>query len=277
MPEPRPENFSMRAFFKKLSQNHKTVTSYVGGILLMSMVFGSLAIMRTNSMDLLRMIQLLAFFGIGCFNTVSLQKEHSSFLSKNYFLEHLLYTILIGALICGLLAIVYYFTKSDPLMAFSSGCAFLVPYLLSQAWFFYKHIPKNPDWVWTSRETIPDELSLSFRNKVPIRFQVSGKYFDMKEYQYQVTVSSWVKLGILFHQFLIEQNKEDAFRIELKDEDQQYYGWEFYEESMGGFISRQLNPRMNVRENRISQHSVIVARRVRLATTPATNHQIQHT
>jgi hypothetical protein len=256
--------FSTKTFYKKLRQNHYAVTNYIGAFLLISVVFGSLTIMRTDSNDMLRLVQILVFFGMGFFNFFALQTESASFLSKNYFIEHLLYSLLIAIVISMFLAIVYFFTNSDISMAFSSGCAFLVPFLLSQAWFFYKHIPKNPQWIWIDSEAMPDELALYFRNKIPIRFQVSRKYFDMKEFQFPVMVSSWVKLGMLFHQFILEQNKEDASRIELKDEDQNRYAWEFYAESLGGLISRQLNPKLNVRENRIMQNSIIVARRVRL-------------
>ena len=261
--------FSIGSFYRKLRENLNAVTGYAGGLLLIAVVFGSLTIMRTDSNDLLRLVQVLAFFGIGCFNTISLQSGRATFLSGNYFVEHLLYSLLLAMVISIFLALVYYFTNSDMFMAFSSGCAFLVPFLLSQAWFFYKHIPKNSEWVWTASETLPDELALSFRNKIPIRFQVSGKYFDMKEFQFPVMVSSWVKLGMVFHQFILEQNKDDDSRIELTDEDQNYYGWEFYVESLGGFSSRQLNPKLNVRENRVTQNSIIVARRVRFKTETA--------
>jgi len=267
--------FSIKSFYKKLRQNHRSVTNYAGAFVLISVVLGSLTIMRTDSNDMLRLVQVLAFFGMGCFNFFALQTESASFLSRNYFVEPLLYSLLIAIVICMFLVIVYYFTNSDISMAFSSGCAFLIPFLLSQAWFFYKHIPKNSQWVWTSSEAMPDELALSFRNKIPIRFQVSRKYFDMKEFQFPVMVSSWVKLGMLFHQFILEQNKDDAARIELKDEDQNRYGWEFYVESLGGFVSRQLNPKLNVRENRITQNSIIVARRVRLKITEAPDKKRQ--
>ena len=118
--------------------------------------------------------------------------------------------------------------------------------------------------VWIDSETRPDELALSFRNKIPVRFQVSRTYFDMREVEFPVTVSSWVKLGVLFHEFLVAQNKNEAAPIELLDEDQTGYGWEFFAESMSGLISRQLNPKLNVRENKILQNSIIVARRVKL-------------
>jgi len=258
------KTFSLRSFFWKLMQNHKKVLGYTGSFLLMAAVFGSLTIMRTSSTDLLKLIQFLAFFGMGCVNATALQGESGSFLSRNYFLGYLLYTLLISGVICLFLTGIYYISNSDKLMAFSSACAFLVPFLLTLAWFFYKHIPKNYELAWSDSETLPDELALSFRNKIPIRFQVSREYFDMKEIEFPVTVSSWVKLGILFHQFILEQNKNESCLIELTDEDQYQYSWEFYAESMGGFISRQLDPKLNVRENKIIQNSTIVARRIRL-------------
>ena len=238
------------------------VTAYTGSLLLIAVVSGSLAIMRTNIPDSLKMVQLMAFFGIGIFNANALQGESGSFLSRNYFFEYLLYTLFISGLICVFLSAIYFITNSNMTMALSSTFAFLVPFLLLQAWFFYKHIPKNRKLVWTDSEMMPDELSLSFRNKIPICFQLSRKYFDMKEVQFPVTVSSWVKLGMLFHQFILEQNK--AWEIELKDEDENQFGWEFYAESMGGILSRQLNPKLNVRENKINQNETIVARRIRL-------------
>jgi len=146
---------------------------------------------------------------------------------------------------------------------------------MSQAWFFYKHIPKNSALLWIDSEIMPDELALAFRNKVPVRFQLSREYFDMKEIQFPVTVSSWVKLGTLFHEFIREQEKNEAFGIELVDEDEVQYGWEFYSESMGGFVSRQLNPKLNVRENKISQNSIIVARRVKLMSDVEEEESLQ--
>lgn len=256
--------FSIGSFLRKLKLNNKSVTTYIGSFLLMAAVFGSLNIMRTNSTDLLKFIQFMAFFGMGCLNTNLLQSETGSFLSGKYFLEFLAFTLLISIFICAFLSAVYSITGSDILVAFGSTFSFLFPFLMSQAWFFYKHIPKNAEWLWVDSEIMPDELALAFRNKVPVRFQLSRKYFDMKEIQFPVTVSSWVKLGTLFHEFLREQEKNEASGIELVDDDEFQYGWEFYAESMGGFVSRQLNPKLNVRENKIIQNSIIVARRVKL-------------
>jgi hypothetical protein len=239
------------------------VARYAGGFLMVAIVFGSLAIMRTQMPDSLKLIQLLGFFGMGTLNVNLLQNESGSFLSRNYFLEYLLFTLLISSVICLFLLVLYYLANADLLMALSSACALLVPFLLAQAWFFYKHIPKNEELVWAASEAMPDGLALSFRNKIPIRFQVSRTYFEMKEIQYPSTVSSWVKLGILFNQFILEQNKNEAYGIELADENQCLYAWEFYEESAAGFISRQLDPTLNVRENKIAQNGTIVARRVR--------------
>lgn len=258
------QTFSFGLFFGKLWDYRRMVGRYAGGLILVAGVFGSLTIMRTSISDSLKLIQLLAFFGLGFFNANALQGEDGSFLSRNYFFEYLLYTLLISCFICLLLSAVYYITNSNMRMALSSSFAFLVPFLLLQAWFFYKHIPKNAELIWTDSETTPDQLSLSFRNKIPVCFQLSRKYFDMQEIQFPVTVSSWVKLGILFHQFILEQSKDKAWEIELADDDGHEYGWEFYAESMGGFISRQLNPTLNVRENKINQNEAIVARRVRL-------------
>jgi|GEM_PF-2065969 len=262
------KTFPIGAFLQKLKQNRESITVYVGGFLLMTAVFGSLNIMRTNSGDLLRFIQLLAFFGMGYIQTTFLQSENFSFLSRKYFFEHLLYVLFMSFCICVFLLVIYLVTNSDVRAAFGSTFAFLFPFLIAVTWFFYKHIPKNEQLIWTESEAIPDELALYFRNKIPVRFHVSRSYFDMKEVQFPVTVSSWVKLGLLFQEFIAEQNKNEAALIEMRDENQNLYGWEFYAESLNGLISRQIDPRLNVRENKIFQHSIIVARRIHVAPLP---------
>jgi Type VI secretion system, TssN len=257
------KTFSFSQFAGKLVYHRKKVASNAGSFVLMSSVLGSLTMMHLDTSALLKMIQLLGFFGLGCVQVSAVQG--ASFLSRNYFLEYLVYTGMIGGMICLVLAGMYYFTSSDPLMAYASTCCFLLPFFLVQSWFFYKHIPREEKLVWNNKETEPDEISRYYQNKTAIRLRVTEKYFDIKEMVFPLTVSSWVKLGILFNQFALEQNRADGPRIELKDEKGSAYGWEFFAESLEGFISKQLDPELDLKKNKINRNAIVVARRVILS------------
>ncbi|HTS44497.1 MAG TPA: TssN family type VI secretion system protein [Puia sp.] len=254
--------FPLQFFFRKLIENRREAVVYSGTFVLISFVFGSLATMHNASSSFLHIVQLIAFFGLGCVNVVAIRSV--SFLSKEYFLEYLYYTLLISLIICLFLWPIYYLTDSDSLMAFASSCAFLLPFAFVHMWFFYKHIPKDIRLMWNKEETEPDEVSLSFRGMVPVSFQLTRAYFDMQVLRFPVTVSAWVKIGVLFNQLLLEQNKDGGAGIELTDENHCPYGWEFYEEVLGGLVSRQLNPELNMKNNKIAPQSIIAVRRVKI-------------
>jgi hypothetical protein len=252
---------SFRLFREKLSQNSDRVTASVGSFILMSLVLGSLAVMHTSSPMAFKIIQLVGFFGLGYVHLGAMRG--ASYLSADYFVEYLLYTLLVAAIIALLLTCVYLITGSEVLLGVASGCAFLLPFFLLQTWFYYKHIPKGTGLLWESTDIQPDEIAKYYSNKASIRLKVSQKYFDLEAMTFPMNVSTWMRLGILFNQFAANYNKDGVSEIELADQDNQLYGWEFYTESVFGFVSRQLNPELDIKRNKVVRNGIIVARRVK--------------
>ncbi|PWT73448.1 MAG: hypothetical protein C5B59_13395 [Bacteroidetes bacterium] len=254
--------FSFSSFIDRLRKNRKLIKNYAAGFILVGVVFGSLTLMHTGFYVLLRLIQLIAFAAMGWIHVRAIQ--NANFLTRDYYQEYLFSTILLALAIFLALEFIYLVTGTDSLMALASACVFMLPFTLSQAWFFYKHIPKQESLVWNNSVTPPDPQTLLFRNIVEIRFQLALKYFDMQEMVFPVKVSSWIKLGALFNQFILDQTMDNKYQIELVDMNKNQYGWEFYAETMGGLISRQLDPELNTKENDIGPDEIIVARRVKM-------------
>ncbi|HEX4849347.1 MAG TPA: TssN family type VI secretion system protein, partial [Puia sp.] len=205
--------FSFLSFIDRLRKNRKLIGSYAAGFILVGVVFGSLTLMHTSIFILLRFIQLIAFATMGWIHVRAIQ--HASFLTRNFYQEYLISTLLLGAAIFVILQFIYLATGTNTLMALASACVFVLPFTLSQTWFFYKHIPNKEDLVWNNSVSSPDPQALLFRNLVEVRFQLALKYFDMQEIVFPVKVSSWIKLGSLFHQLILDQTMDNKSQIEL--------------------------------------------------------------
>jgi hypothetical protein len=243
-------------------QHQGRVASSAGIFVLMALVLGTLSMMHIGLTSLFKIVQLAGFVGLGWVHVH--YTRQAEFLSRAYFLEYLFYTLLVGGTLCILLTIAYYITDSELLMGLASFCAFVLPFLLAQTWFFYRHIPQDEKLVWTNAQTEPTDISRYYNNKIPIRFKLSRQYFDLKEELFPVTVSTWVGVGILFNQFADKYNKISEFPIELIDEEEYKYGWEFYCESLYGLYRTQLNPEFDVKKNGILRNDTIVARRIKM-------------
>jgi hypothetical protein len=256
--------FSIKSFTQKLMEDRRLVVTNIAGFLLVALIFGSLALMHTSNPVLLKTIQLVAFFGLGCANLSLMQT--GSFLSRDFFQEYLIYALLVATIIMISLFCIYFLTGANILMAFGSVTAFLLPLAFVQTWFFYKHIPRSEEMrvIWEGEPVAPEPLAEMFRSHINVQIRIAKKYFDLREAAFALTASSWLKLGEVFLQFLVEHKKDHNLSIELKDKDDRAYGWEFYAERAGGFISRQLDPELTLRQNNINSEGIIVARRVRI-------------
>ena len=211
-------------------------------------------------------LQWIAFLALGAGHVFlfrrrleSLQKEHLLFSPLGWTV-----TIALALEIFILLALLYAFMPGDRLVYSGVSCsAFLLAYIVAEAWEIFYAIPDREYKIWFNPESM-DPFSLAQTSKLPVRLKVRRRYFDIREELFPLTVPARLKVGRFFYHFILDEEKKGAPGIEKEDEDRNAYGWQFYSEDLGGVIRKFLDPQRTLEENKIRKNSIIVARRVRV-------------
>lgn len=185
--------------------------------------------------------------------------QNSPVLSREYWY---LVTFLSAVLILLLSLFYLLLDTSYFFMVVVSCCAFILPFILINAWSLLKGIPEARYKIWFDPGSA-ETKSLSRQNSMNIKFQVSRRYFDPAEEQFTLTVPNRIKLGKLFTHFLHEQTNSGEETFEIADTDNRLFGWQFYQKKRGRVFKTFLDPEKTLLENGLKGNTVIVIKRIR--------------
>lgn len=263
MKEVTAEKFSFNHFIEQLSQHQRKALTYGGLFAALAVVVGAIVLIPIDSDSVLRLrkaLQFLAFLGIGIAYATQYPKR-LYFFSDRGFSGGLLYSIFLTLVIYVLLFALYLLIDRALLLtALGSACAFLLPFIVSQAWESYDTVTENPYSLWYPTGPV-DETDVVFLNGLPIKVKLAQSPYDQTEQTYASSAPLDMKLGDFFNHFILQKNKGKRPVIELTNESKTTSGWEFYTEAYGGLQKRPLNPRETILDNKLEKGAVIIARR----------------
>jgi Type VI secretion system, TssN len=174
------------------------------------------------------------------------------------------FTVILSIQVVVLLTLLYLLSGLAELhMIFISVSAFILPFVVSHAWFTFSRIPTPEYKIWFTPDTMY-KWGSRLRLLMPITFKMSIRYFDIREEAFTIKVPAKIKLGSLFHQFIMEQQRNTESFIELTDEQHRPYGWEFYNSQYAGLTKNMLDPEKTLEESRVRKNSIIIVRRVKM-------------
>jgi|GEM_PF-2594856 len=152
-------------------------------------------------------------------------------------------------------------------LAWISCSAFILPYVIADAWENFHSIPEREYKVWHHPGKM-DHFTVKQTRHLPVRLKVRRRYSDLHEELFPLTAPARWKVGRVFYHFIQEEEDKGAPAFEKEDETRNPYGWQFYSADYGGIVRRFLDPQRTLEENNVRENTVIVARRVRTAKMP---------
>jgi hypothetical protein len=146
-------------------------------------------------------------------------------------------------------------------MAYPSASGFLLPTVISLSWHYFNTIPARKFKPWYNPVDTDNRVPI-FLNSLSVRIRLLRRCTDTHEEMFYLTAPGQTKFGKLFQQFIAEQNKHEGLEIECMDERQHPLGWEFFVQIFGGLIRNHLDTELSLRENKIKDNAIIIARRI---------------
>jgi len=170
-----------------------------------------------------------------------------------------------------LLLLLYGVTDSARLsLAWTSCSAFLLPYVIADAWESFYSIPDREYKVWHHPEKM-DQFTLKQTHHLAVRLKVRRRQSDLHEELFPLTAPARWKVGRFFYHFIEEEESKGAPAFEKEDETRKSATEPADSTDYGGIVRRFLDPQRTLEENNVRTNTVIVARRVR--TTPIPQKQ----
>jgi hypothetical protein len=204
---------------------------------------------------------------------------HLLFLHNRYFYanQHNSNKVLIAELLFGLSLILFtivvfsalqYFFKDRDFLFYPivvSTLLFFVPVLVFHSFQAAYAIPpaRFPTWQYPLHQPV-EELPENDRNEhiLVIGFEVAKKARDNRKTYFRVRAPETWQLGNLFYHFINEHNDpHNQTTIEYTDTQYEPYEWWFYKKRKWYQAQKILNPAFSVRENGITENTIIVCER----------------
>lgn len=216
---------------------------------------------------------MVAFLLLGILNAVIVER-HFFFSTDDDTPRSSNLPLIICILAPSVLAIYFYFyVENFLIVSLIYASAILLPLIITTAWHLFVDIPHRKFDAWLNGEDDHDDKASIYINSITLNIKVSNKYFDLNEESNSVTLPGHVSFGKLFSRFI--NNRSEIELYELKDENDNPYGWEFFIESIGGLFKHYIDPNLTLRENKIKQNATIVARRIKLMEDYPENELIE--
>ncbi|UYZ62601.1 TssN family type VI secretion system protein [Hymenobacter weizhouensis] len=178
-----------------------------------------------------------------------------------------------GAGVLSILALFWWrwFPANSPAPASFVAATFLfpLPYVFWQAWQAWRRIPAPQYTLWQYRpgSTGPDLARMDLSNFMVVHFWMSRRFGEELYHDFSSKAPYEMRLGDLFHIFITDYNAlKPEQALQYVDEQGQSYGWLFYAKQPWWRRRRYYNPDHTFRDNFLRQGSIIVARRVPLAS-----------
>lgn len=207
------------------------------------------------SFSWIQLILISVFFLFGVLFIVTESKaSNQSFQSQ--FLFSLLQFLILFAVVLGVYS---FFGRQNFFLVLACSSAFLFPKIFYFSWQAFRLIAQSARKIWYGGKTT--QGAVNFLYGMPLQLKVSLKQIERRKKLFPIKAPLSMKLGEFFNHFLLMQNSKWQ-KIQVTTNEQEPFGWEFFEESLGGLIKRRLDPDINVVDNGVKPNSVIVALRV---------------
>lgn len=212
---------------------------------------------------------------------------HMLFIHKRYFYVYrqssnkvLLAEILFGLSVILFAIVVFaalqFFVKQDKDFLFypivMSTLMFFVPILVFHSFQAAYAIPEARFSTWQYPLGKPIDLPKRTKDEkiLVIGFEVAKAATDNRKTYFRVGAPETWKLGDLFYHFINEHNDPDSkATIEYVDKDYEPHEWWFHKKGKWYQVEKILNPEFTVRENGITENTVIICERL-LSAAPIT-------
>ena len=165
----------------------------------------------------------------------------------------------------GVTIFLYFFVSNNnqPPLALLSACSFLLPLIIGISWTCFVAIDPlieiKPWLVPTQKATLQKRTNVV--NSFQIKFNLKMYYFDEVASEFDVIVAGGLRLGKVFHEFLIENEVGDT-KIQLLDYQLKPYGWVFFIKKFSGF--KRLDPGLTFLDNDLKENDIIIIARVNI-------------
>lgn len=248
---------SSLSFKHKLTQNKKTAATFVTVIFVTCILFGVASTWLGHSVIL--KIFLLASLGtLGYLHTQVLQGSMAILTAK----EQSIYSVLLTLSITIVLCVFYFFSRRFSwLIILAGGCVFIIPYLLTELWRWYQAASVTTPALWYYGDSIVQSTSTVFLNSIPINVTIQTEAHGRVEHKVSFRAPVRMKLGLIFYHIVQEQNSSKKISVDFLNDDQEPYGWVFFEPALIGW-DKVLDPENTLVQNGIKPNTTIIARRV---------------
>lgn len=239
----------------KLSRNRKRVASFVGLLVIGSLLLSSLN--RFLPAAMAAFAQAAGFFLLGYLHFLILRANVNGLSTT----EKLLYSFLLAAV--ALVAASAFYFLLPAAHSWSTAaigvCAFLLPYVLAEAWRAFYLLSTQAAATWRYSADVSLQKATTFLNSIPVRFRIQASRFD-GEYTVSFRAPVRMKLGIIFYHMVQEQNNREKEAIRLLDVEEQPYEWAFSTSVLGW--KNFLDPELTLLENGVKENAIVTAQRV---------------
>lgn len=245
--------------------NHKGLYGTGAVVLLLSVCLGLLCLLPLQGKAFMaaKGLQLLLFILPGLYLVRARENKMLS-LTNGGSDRRLLFAVGLTLVVSVVLLVLYILVNPALLfMSVASAAVLFLPFVIIEQWSLMQQIPEEvfPPWQLPVG-AVSRRASISL-NSLRIKLKISASYFDPVQQEIDVIVPGRDQTGKVLLAALDLQNGNGDAGIQLLDETGKPYAWEFFHEKsrVGGV--RPLNPATTLLGNKLRDHSVIIAKRVK--------------
>lgn len=186
------------------------------------------------------------------------------FITEQSLAFSLTYSLLF-AFTMGLIVFLYFYIigQSQPQLAITAAFSFILPLIIGIAYTCFtaiETIVEIEPW-FVPAQKITTQKRTDLPNSFPIKFSLKIYYFDEAAAEFDMIVAGGLRLGRIFHDFLLENNWTDS-KIQQLNYQLKPYGWVFFVKRFSGF--KKLDPALTFFDNDIKENDVIIIERVNI-------------
>lgn len=151
----------------------------------------------------------------------------------------------------------------QPQLALVAACSFLLPIIIGIAWTCFIAIdPITHIEPWfipaINTSTVPNRV---IANGFKIKLKLKLYYFDEVAEEFDMTIAGSLRLGRIFHNFLLDQAAGEI-KIQQLNYQLKPYKWIFYVKEFTGV--KRLDPALTFNDNCIKQDDIIYVERINI-------------
>lgn len=228
------------------------------------LLFGVSALLFLSNLPLTTIFWILfgLFLIAGVIHTRLLHRRFP-WAQPDLFLTELMLTLLIYSLGTALLGGLYRQITSGDSVTFlaGAGSAFLIPFFFHKSLHLWKAVPPPYyyKWFFPTQKEVP---ILTFQDTIPLQFSFQKETDNEKPTTFSVVAPTDIRLGELFHSFLVEYNQQ------FPDSPVQSYkppfAWTFHTLTGKWWRPKKvIDPDVTISENHLKPNEEVNAVRVR--------------